>query len=768
MKMGRNIILITILLILIVGCSGIVTGKGYADFEPEQKQFYWSCIKEDCTDFLKAKQYKEWRSCVYSCIKQAEEVKPIPEDETFCEDFDGGLDYKNFGTVTDNKNPDGKDDYCYTFPNGKVYLFEGKCVNNKYSRAQKNCKEFGETYSCQEGACVNSVCDIQNVDNGLVAEFPDCEISCNEGYALEDNVCVELVCDTIGIDNGVVSAYPDCEVSCNDGYDLTEGVCVSNNHAPVLDAIGNQEINVGEELTIELSATDEDGDELSYYTGTMPEGAEIDENIFTWTPTEDQVGENELMFIVSDGKADDSEVIVVDVVFKTWSSDPNTNLLILTKSKPFRPQSIPDGEGGMIFVWASGSGSLGDNDVYAQRINSEGVSLWGPGGIPIAIEKNQQTNPELVSDTQGGAIIIWEDDRDEGNPFGNYERLFAQRVDSDGNIMWAENGIALSTLEEDAEAYAEMNSWGTMEVPNVIPDGVGGAIVSWRYVKKENQIYAQRVNSEGEVLWGEEGKQICPSCTGSSMTLTTDGEEGAIIIWSNKIQRVNSEGEPMWGDNPISLASPENKQGNRRIINDGLGNVIVISRSLGDGVPGIYAQKINLEGIVQWEEESVLISKKYGGDIKTIIDDLGNIIVTWHSHLNNPLNYNHIYAQKIKPLGETLWGEDGVVVSNSEANSYRPFIVSDGSGGNIISWWDTRTGLISGEDLYAQRIDSDGNRLWGDEDVAISVAPAGQWFQTMVPSEGGAIIVWEDHRNYKALKRFDLYGQRILSDGTLG
>jgi parallel beta-helix repeat protein len=281
--MGKYFILIAILLILLVGCGTAIAGKGYADFEPEQKQFYWSCIKEDCTDFLKNKQYSEWRSCVYDCIKQAEEVEPTPQDELSCEDSDAGLDYENFGTVTDNKNPDGKDDYCYTFSNGKVYLFEGQCKNNKYSRGQKSCKEIGQTWDCVEGVCVNQVCEDDDKD----------------GICNEDEV---LGCTDSEAENFNPQATEE-DNSCS----------YKENHAPILDAIGNKEINLGEELTIELSATDEDGDELSYNTATMPTGAEINGNVFTWTPTKDQIGENEVMFVVSDGEADDSETIVVSV-----------------------------------------------------------------------------------------------------------------------------------------------------------------------------------------------------------------------------------------------------------------------------------------------------------------------------------------------------------------------------------------------------------------------------------------------------------------------
>jgi parallel beta-helix repeat protein len=313
--MGKYIVLVAILLILLVGCGEALAGKGYADWNYDQKQSYWGCIKEQCTDLLKDNQYKEWRSCALNCFSQADDFVP-PVEELFCEDTDEGIDYKNFGTITDNKNPNGKDDYCYE-SNGINYVFEGHCIDNAYRRYNKDCKDYGQTWDCVEGACVNQVCEVAEVDNGVVSAYPGCELSCNEGYDLEDGVCVEWVCeDTDGDGVCNVDEILGCtdETALNYNPEATEedNTCEFNN-APVLAAIGDQETGISQELTIELSATDEDGDDLEYYLATVPEGADLNNNIFTWTPTEDQIGENEVMFIVSDGMDSDSETITITV-----------------------------------------------------------------------------------------------------------------------------------------------------------------------------------------------------------------------------------------------------------------------------------------------------------------------------------------------------------------------------------------------------------------------------------------------------------------------
>ena len=53
------------------------------------------------------------------------------------------------------------------------------------------------------------------------------------------------------------------------------------NRPPVLQAIGNQVVNEQDTLTLVLSATDLDGDELVYLISDAPEGSSLSENKFS-------------------------------------------------------------------------------------------------------------------------------------------------------------------------------------------------------------------------------------------------------------------------------------------------------------------------------------------------------------------------------------------------------------------------------------------------------------------------------------------------------
>src|SRR5262249_32131792 len=88
------------------------------------------------------------------------------------------------------------------------------------------------------------------------------------------------------------------------------------NHPPVLAPIGNQSATVGSPLSILLSATDEDGDALTFAAMGMPAGATLLGNAFSFTPSASQVGSQVVTFMVTDNgvpQMGDSEGVTITV-----------------------------------------------------------------------------------------------------------------------------------------------------------------------------------------------------------------------------------------------------------------------------------------------------------------------------------------------------------------------------------------------------------------------------------------------------------------------
>jgi hypothetical protein len=90
----------------------------------------------------------------------------------------------------------------------------------------------------------------------------------------------------------------------------------STNVAPVLNAIGNKSVNEGATLSFTISASDANGDALTYSASNLPVGASLDPSTrtFSWTPEDSQAGVYaNIRFQVSDGSLSDTEDITITV-----------------------------------------------------------------------------------------------------------------------------------------------------------------------------------------------------------------------------------------------------------------------------------------------------------------------------------------------------------------------------------------------------------------------------------------------------------------------
>ena len=157
---------------------------------------------------------------------------------------------------------------------------------------------------------------------GRVVSTPpgiDCGVDCTETYA--ENTPVSLTA-TPAAGSALVGWSGGCTgtgLTCDLTMDAAKTVTASFDHvnrAPVLDAIGDKSVEEGATLSFTVSATDADGDALTYSASNLPPGSTFDPatRSFSWTPTYAQAGTYAgVLFTVADAKATDSETITITV-----------------------------------------------------------------------------------------------------------------------------------------------------------------------------------------------------------------------------------------------------------------------------------------------------------------------------------------------------------------------------------------------------------------------------------------------------------------------
>ncbi|MBU0470558.1 MAG: putative Ig domain-containing protein [Nanoarchaeota archaeon] len=87
------------------------------------------------------------------------------------------------------------------------------------------------------------------------------------------------------------------------------------NQAPILTEIGGKKIDENSKLSFIVSAADTDGDLLTYTAESLPTGAgfNVETKTFSWKPGYGQAGIYQVVFKVSDGFQEDSEIVTISV-----------------------------------------------------------------------------------------------------------------------------------------------------------------------------------------------------------------------------------------------------------------------------------------------------------------------------------------------------------------------------------------------------------------------------------------------------------------------
>ncbi len=447
--------------------------------------------------------------------------------------------------------------------------------------------------------------------------------------------------------------------------------------------------------------------------------------------------------------------------------DPTKNLAISTATDgQSNPAMVSDGAGGAIIAWEdlrSGQGK----DIYAQHINASGVVQWDTNGIVICAESGIQDMVVMIPDGTGGAILAWEDKRSDVD----YD-IYAQRISASGTAMWSAGGLAIASGDGDQQA------------PAIVSDGQGGAIIVWNDTRSgsSSNIYAQRINASGSPLWAANGVPVLKAQIVSQLVrpaLVSDGNHGAIVGWDDArdlstqpdiyVQRVDAAGTCRWDTAGFAACKDSSDQHGTTLVSDGSGGVIACwtdtrtqTRTGVFGDIGVYAQRVDSSGAAKWARNGIAVNDTIDSQQNPAIvgDGSGGAIVSWEDHRNG--GDLDVYVQRIDGSGTLRWASGGVPVCVLYGDQYLIHIVGDSSGGAIIAWTDSRSGDY---DIYAQAVTGSGAVRWTTNGVPVSTAKGPQTLGSVVlTTSRQAIIAWTDDRTLSD----DIYAQNLNSDGSLG
>jgi len=435
--------------------------------------------------------------------------------------------------------------------------------------------------------------------------------------------------------------------------------------------------------------------------------------------------------------------------------------------------SAPDGAGGAILAWRDGRTDAGD--IYVQHVSASGDALWAAGGVPICAALGLQQLPQIVSDDQGGAIVVWQDDRTD--PTGD---IYAQRVDASGAPLWFVNGVPLITgAGENIETVSRFRA---------VPDGYGGAIFTFSDSRNTalasepgiSKVWAQRVTSAGSPLWSPGGPPVAaaPGVMYDNASLASDGLGGCIVSyqdhsgpdWDIRAARLDAGGSALWAGVP--LCNVPQDQYLPEIVADGSGGAVVawVDNRL-DPNGDIFAQRINASGVALWVAQGAALvtgpsansATEYA--IRMSLDGVGGVDLAFADDRKSSgvpdVGFSKVWAQRVDLFGAPQWG-NGVPVDGDPGTHTRPSIVTDGQGGSIVVW--QKSASVANQNIFAQRFDVAGSPQWGPgatlcNDLAAQTGPV-----AIADGLGGALAAWSDARTDNG----DVYANKVDFAGVPG
>ncbi|MBI3365901.1 MAG: T9SS type A sorting domain-containing protein [Ignavibacteriae bacterium] len=359
---------------------------------------------------------------------------------------------------------------------------------------------------------------------------------------------------------------------------------------------------------------------------------------------------------------------------------------------------VSDGRGGAIVVWQDTRN--GNTDIYAQHISSDSTKLWTANGIPICTEVHEQNRPIIETDNLGGAIIVWQDYRN-----GNAD-LFAQHIDAGGNVIWTPNGVPVCTAGNDQveAAIVSDDANGAIVVWQDLRNNADYNIFAQRIRNDGAMLWA----ADGVTISSSSNHQRFPA-------IAADGNSGAFMVWEDYrfgfsnvfLQRVDTGGTPLLTANGIRMTSIDADQTLPQITSDGVGGVIVAWDDMRDGNQDIYSQRVDGAGGFQWTSDGLAICTASGqqGNLAVTTDGSSGAILTWE---DSRTGIADIFAQRVLSNGSTLWATNGVGICTDTLAQANPTIVDNNAHGAIMTWQDYRKLATQGIDVYAQLINADG------------------------------------------------------------
>ncbi len=444
-----------------------------------------------------------------------------------------------------------------------------------------------------------------------------------------------------------------------------------------------------------------------------------------------------------------------------WSTDCAENLLVADRaSEQVIPKVAGTPDGGCYIAWFDLA--FGGYQVYLQRLDARGNELWPHNGILVSDNPQDSwlTDWDMLCDSAGNAVLTFVDIR-----AAEFD-VYAYRIDPDGVFLWGADGIALSENEimdytprlaetsDDAFVFAWTSDEGIriqkvtaageklFAGDGLLITGTGGDLPGFP-----------------RVVAAEDGGFILSWVR----TIAWSGSKHV------RGQKFDALGQPQWGANPLSIfdAGSVPMAYQPLLVSDGAGGAIYAWHFGGYPTPfDSRVQHIDAEGNELFAHNGLSLSQQssHNRADPTIVyaADTGDLYGFWVEYAPEPDSWRGLYGQRVSAAGSRMWGSSGVQIAPIDPDvDDMPHAVLSPDGATVFYLVYLDGTMIT--PIVAARLDAAGGFVWGPKDISSCESSKSRIPVTAGPT-GMAVVAWEDDRGASP----DVYAQNVNLNGTLG
>jgi PKD repeat protein len=337
----------------------------------------------------------------------------------------------------------------------------------------------------------------------------------------------------------------------------------------------------------------------------------------------------------------------------------------------------------------------------------------------ISFGEGDQINAKTETLDDGSCFVSWL----VSDSTGSYN-LRIQYLNADGSHQFEENGVLVFG--------GETMTWVTDYDMTI--DNDGNAIIAYNDMRNGSTLasYGYKISQSGELVWGDgilvssdSGFSAAPKVvvTDANNAVFASMQQATDVI---EMQKLSPSGEKLWGETPKEIAIPDVRCTWPQMLP--IENDQILLKYFQDSGPTwsanrlVFAKKMDSDGNDLWEQDVVISD---AGAISTwtqifsmISDNAGGFFIGWHdSRVNSTIGNS--YVQHVDTDGNLGFTQNGLLLNtNTNNNQYNPKLCVDQIG-NIYAFWNEQDGDQINRGINGQKINDDGDRLWGDNGINV-------------------------------------------------